>query len=84
MEKQELIQELKIIVKPYTTNIEAYEALNETTDFIKDLNINSANLVDIVLDIEEKFDIVIDNENMERMLDVKTAVEIIKGKLSAK
>jgi len=84
MEKQQLIQELKIIIKPYTTNIEAYEALNETTDFIKDLNINSANLVDIVLDIEEKFDIVIDNENMERMLDVKTAVEIIKVKLSAK
>jgi len=84
MEKQQLIQELKIIIKPYTTNIEAYEALNETTDFIKDLNINSANLVDIVLDIEEKFDIVIDNENMERMLDVKTAVEIIEVKLSAK
>jgi len=84
MNKQELIEKLKIIVKPYTTNTEAYDSLNEDTDFIKDLNINSANLVDIVLDIEEKFDIVIDNEDMERMLDVKTAVEIIETKLAAK
>jgi acyl carrier protein len=45
------------------------------------LNINSANLVDIILDIEENFDVVIDNTDMERMLDVKTAVEIIATKL---
>lgn len=84
MDKKELIEKLKLIVKPYTTNTEAYENLNEETDFIKDLNINSANLVDIVLDIEENFDIVIDNPDMERMLDVKTAVEIIETKLAAK
>ena len=52
--------------------------------FIKDLNINSANLVDIVLDIEEDFDIVIDNADMERMLDVKTALEIIETNLAEK
>ncbi|WP_281234010.1 acyl carrier protein [Flavobacterium gelatinilyticum] len=84
MDKKELIEKLKLVVKPYTTNTEAYENLNEETDFIKDLNINSANLVDIVLDIEENFDIVIDNPDMERMLDVKTAVEIIETKLAAK
>ena len=84
MDKQQLIEKLKIIIKPYTTIIEAYDRLDENTDFIKDLNINSANLVDIVLDIEEKFDVVIDNEDMERMLDVKTAVEIIETKLAAK
>jgi acyl carrier protein len=84
MNKQELIEQLKVIIKPYTTNTDAYEALDENTDFIKDLNINSANLVDIVLDIEEQFNIVIENEDMERMLDVKTAVEIIDTKLAAK
>ena len=84
MNKEELISKLKLIIKPYTTNTEAYDNLNEHTDFIKDLNINSANLVDIVLDIEEAFDVVIDNTDMERMLDVKTSVEIIEGKLAAK
>ena len=84
MNKEELIAQLKLIIKPYTTNTEAYDNLTEETDFIKDLNINSANLVDIILDIEEAFDVVIDNTDMERMLDVKTAVEIITTKLAQK
>ncbi|PXY47382.1 acyl carrier protein [Flavobacterium hydrophilum] len=84
MNKEELIAKLKVIIKPYTSNTEAHDNLTENTDFIKDLEINSANLVDIVLDIEENFDIVIDNTDMERMLDVKTAVEIIETKLAEK
>ncbi|WP_433831075.1 acyl carrier protein [Flavobacterium anhuiense] len=84
MDRTELIEKLKVIIKPFTTNEEAFENLTEETDFIKDLNINSANLVDIVLDIEENFDIVIDNADMERMLDVKTAVEIIESKHAQK
>lgn len=84
MNKEELIARLKLIIKPYTTNTEAYDNLTEETDFINDLSINSANLVDIILDIEENFDVIIDNTDMERMLDVKTAVEIIETKLAQK
>lgn len=81
MNKEELIAKIKTIVKPYITNQEAFDNLNENTDFIKDLNINSANLVDIILDIEETFNVVIDNAEMERMLTVKAALEIIEPKL---
>jgi len=84
MNKEELIAKLKLIIKPYTANTEAYDNLTEDTDFINDLSINSANLVDIVLDIEESFDIIIDNADMERMLNVKAAVEIIETKLAEK
>lgn len=84
MTKKETIEKLKAIVKPYIKNQEAFDTLTESTDFITDLNINSANLVDVILDIEEEFDIVIDNQSMERMLDVKSAVEIIKTKLAEK
>jgi len=82
MNREDIIEKIKVIVKPYTENIEAYEQLNENTDFIKDLKINSANLVDIILDIEETFDVVIDNEEMERMLNVKAAIEIIESKFA--
>lgn len=84
MNKPEIIEKLKVIVKPYIKNQEAFDNLTEQTDFINDLQINSANLVDVILDIEEKFDIVIDNQSMERMLDVKSAMEIIETKLSEK
>jgi acyl carrier protein len=84
MEREAIIAKLKIIVKPYTNNDESYGSMNEATDFIKDLEVNSANLVDIVLDVEETFGITIDNLEMERMLDVKTAIDIIETKLAEK
>ncbi|WP_396183255.1 acyl carrier protein [Flavobacterium sp.] len=84
MNKAEIIEKLKALVKPYIKNQEAFDNLTETTDFITDLKINSANLVDVILDIEEVFDIEIDNISMERMLDVKSAIEIIETKLAEK
>tara|TARA_B100000780_G_C21123005_1_gene455083 strand:+ start:3605 stop:3901 length:297 start_codon:yes stop_codon:yes gene_type:complete len=83
-EKTEMIAELKELVKPYIQNQEAFDNLNEDTDFINDLKINSANLVDIILDIEEKFDLEIDNESMDKMLNVKAAIEVINTKISEK
>ena len=82
--KEELIEALKKIVKPYVQDEQAFENVTEDTDFIKDLKINSANLVDIALDVEEAYDIEIDNESMERMLTVGSAIEIITQKLAEK
>ena len=84
MNKLEVIEQLKTIVKPYINNQEAFENLSETTDFIKDLQINSANLVDVILDIEDHYKIEIDTVSMERMIDVKSALDIIETKLSDK
>ncbi len=84
MTNEELIASLKEIVKPYVKDHEAFQHINEDSDFLKDLKINSANLVDVTLDIETAFDIIIDNESMEKMLTVKAAMEIITAKLSEK
>lgn len=83
-EEIEMIEALRIIVKPYIQDQEAFENLNEETDFISDLKINSANLVDVILDIEERFDIEIDNESMNTMLNVKAAIEVINNKITEK
>ncbi len=84
MTTEELIPRLKEIIKPYVRNPEAFDNLTEQTDFLNDLKINSANLVDVVLDIETAFDIIIDNESMEKMLNVKAALDIITQKLGEK
>lgn len=83
-DKNQLIEELKLIVKPYIQDEKGFEEMDESTDFIKDLKINSANLIDVILDIEDKYDIIIDNESMEKMLNVKAALEIISTKVSEK
>lgn len=84
MNKDELIEKLTPIVATYAQNKEALKTINEDTDFINDLKINSANLVDVILDIEEAFDIEIDNNSMEQMLNVKAAMEVIETKLKLK
>lgn len=84
MNKIEVIAKLKEIVKPYVQDQNAFENLTESTDFINDLKINSANLVDIILDVEEIFNIEIDNQSMEKMLNLKATIEIIETKLSEK
>ncbi len=84
MKREELILKLKPIVSIYAQNPQALESLNEKTDFISDLKINSANLVDIILDVEESFDIIIDNDSMERMLNVEAAIDVIQIKLKEK
>ena len=81
MTKEDLITHLKPILAAYAQNKEALDNLNEDTDFIKDLKINSANLVDVVLDVEEEFGIEIDNHSMEKMLTVSAAIKIIETKL---
>lgn len=80
MKDSETIEKLKEIVRPYAKNAAALDTLSPQTGFITDLKINSANLVDVVLDIEEAFDITIDNESMEKMLDVQSALAIIEQK----
>lgn len=75
---------LKQIVKPYVNNHQNFENLTSESNFINDLEINSANLVDIVLDVEDEFDIRIENDDMEKMMDVEATVGVIQKKLTTK
>ncbi|MDT0647635.1 phosphopantetheine-binding protein [Zunongwangia sp. F260] len=84
MTDKEIIEKLKAIVTPYVQRKEGLEDFNEKTDFINDLKINSANLVDVVLDVEDEFNIEIDNDSMDGMLTVGDAKRIIERKMAEK
>lgn len=81
MQKEEMIAKLKTIVEPYVQDEEAFKILSEKTNFVTDLKINSANLVDVILDVEDAFDIRIDEVEMEKMMSVKAAIDIIRAKI---
>ncbi|RAJ37049.1 acyl carrier protein [Pedobacter cryoconitis] len=84
MDREVIISAIKEVAAPYTQDKQALDEISETTSFITDLKINSANLVDIVLDLEEKFGIEIDNDSMAKMLDVKSTLDVIEAKLAEK
>lgn len=84
MTRPEIEEKLKTIIKPYVQNEEAFQNITPQTDMLQDLQINSAHLVDIILDMEEAFDIEIDDETAEKMLTVGEAVDTTQRLLKEK
>lgn len=81
MTQEERYQKLKEIVGIYLPEDVSTDQITVESNFITELNINSANLVDIILDVEDAFDIMLENSDMEKMQTVKDALSIIDSKL---
>ncbi|MGB5666064.1 MAG: phosphopantetheine-binding protein [Maribacter sp.] len=81
---EERFQKLREIVKIYLPEDVSVDDITKDSHFINKLNINSANLVDIVLDVEDAFDIILENEDMDQMQTVSDALAIINKKVSEK
>ncbi len=84
MTEEEKYQKLKTIIRTYLPDDVGVDQINLESNFTQELNINSANLVDIVLDVEDTFDIMLENEDMDGMLTVKDALAIIDKKIAEK
>lgn len=73
---------LKTIIKIYLPEDVSVDDITPNSHLINELNINSANLVDVVLDVEDHFDITIEDDEIEKMDTVASALEIIGEKVS--
>ncbi len=81
MERSEIVAQLKTLIKPYIDSNITIEGITEESDLLTDLHINSAYLVDIVLDIENEFDIMIEDDVISKMTTVGASVDIINDLL---
>jgi acyl carrier protein len=68
------------ILKKYTLNKDIWTDFNENWSIIKDLKINSARIVDIIIDIEEEYNIEISDEELDKLTCFKDITELIKVK----
>jgi len=59
------------------------DQINENVDLVRDLNYNSINLIQLVIGLENAFNIEIDDDNLllEKLSPYKKLVEILKSKL---
>ncbi|MBR9937181.1 acyl carrier protein [Oscillospiraceae bacterium Marseille-Q3528] len=62
-------------------NVDAEEITMDTT-FVDDLGADSLDIFQIIMGIEEEFDIEISNEDAEKIVSVGDAVEEIKNALN--
>jgi acyl carrier protein len=76
-------EQLRDIIKIYLPEDVSAAEIGLDSHLLEELNINSANLVDIVLDVEDAFNIQLENEDMDQMKTVRDALAIIDAKLKA-
>ncbi|MBL7892254.1 MAG: acyl carrier protein [Bacteroidia bacterium] len=72
------------VIRPYVKDETVLSSLTGQTDIIKDLKINSARFVDILLDIEDAFEIAIDDSSAAKIITVEDAINVISDKLALK
>ena len=83
MNREELELKLKDIIKPYLPEEADIEKIGPETNLLEDLNINSAHLVDIILDTEDVFDIRITDDDAEKMVTVNNVIDVVLIQLDA-
>jgi len=83
MTKTEAFDKIKTIVKPYVKNQAAFDSATDETSFLKDLQINSARLVDIILDMETEFDMTVTDEEADTIRTLGSAADLVVSKTSA-
>ena len=82
MSQEEIFEQVVKILTPYVKNQEALDAVVMSTHILDELKVNSARLVDVVLEFEDAFDIEIADEDVDSVETVGNAVELIASKLA--
>jgi acyl carrier protein len=77
MDEKEVFQKVVTILRPFVKNQDALAKVGLDTSIQKDLKVNSARMVDIVLEVEESFDIQVKDEDADKVRTVGDAVRII-------
>mgnify|MGYP002569117859 FL=1 len=70
------LEKIKAIIAE-VLNIDA-DSITEDTTFVDDLGADSLDIFQIIMGIEEEYDIVLDNESVEQIQTVGDAVEAIR------
>ncbi len=81
MGQTEIFERVVKILTPYVKNQEALDSVQLTTHILDDLKVNSARLVDVVLEFEDAFNIEIDDDDVDKVETVGNAVELIESKI---
>jgi acyl carrier protein len=82
MDRVEIARKLVELIRPYTTNQAPLETLDEDAELVNHLHINSMHLIDVVLEVEECFDIEITSDEAGALSRVGTILDLIQSKVS--
>ena len=82
MNEQEVLETVVGIVSPFVKNTQALASVGMETSILKDLKVNSARLVDVVLEIEDVFGIEVSDDDADRVRTLGDAVRLVVARVS--
>jgi acyl carrier protein len=80
MEQAQVFEKVVSILTPFVKNKDALAKVAMETSILQDLKVNSARLVDMVLEMEEAFDIQVSDSEADGVNTVGDAVRLVLGK----
>lgn len=80
MTSEEIYSKLEPIIKGYLPEDVSETEISRDSDLTKELNINSAHLIDIVLDIEDAFGVEFHNDDLEKLRNLNDVIGLIEAK----
>ena len=85
MERTVIFKKFKNILSEHVSgnDTSTLETISEQTGLVDDLGIESLDVVNIVIDMEDHFNIQIDNDSIKRMSTVGNCLDLIEEKLQA-
>ncbi len=81
MDQTEIFEQVVKILTPYVKNQEALGGISLATPILDDLKVNSARLVDVVIAIEDDFDLEVADEDVDTVNTVGDAVNLVLSKV---
>lgn len=81
MTRAEIFPKVLEILKRYTKNEAALEGASADTNILEDLRVNSARLVDVILDFEDAFDIEIADDDADSVTTIGDALQLIEARI---
>ena len=80
MDEKEIFKAFINIIEEYVKDTEQLQKASYDTNIIKDLKVNSARLVDIIIKAEDAFDIEIDDDSADSIKTIGDAIAVVKQK----
>lgn len=80
MGKDQITQKVLDILRNYVKDPLLLEKATPETHIIKDLKVNSARLVDIIIKFEDVFGMTIDDDDADKVATIGDAVSLIQQK----
>ena len=69
------------IIGVYAKDKDALDSATDETNILQDLKVNSARLVDVILDFEDAFDIEVEDEDADNVNTIGDAISLIAAKI---